>query len=76
MLLNKLRIQRKQGLFPGHGIFAPCPTGISGKTIEILNWFATDRESLKRLALVIEPAIDSDGLTLKRLRFHGSSDLT
>jgi hypothetical protein len=54
----------------GEGVAAPakrCPG-------EVMNWFTTNRQSLKRLVFVIEPTTSPGGLALKRLKFHGSND--
>jgi hypothetical protein len=64
----------EQGIMPSNSLFVFRPENLKVKTVEIMNWFSTDRESLKRLVYVIEP-IDHPRLSIKRIRFHGSNDL-
>lgn len=73
-LAEVITAQRKENRFPQSQLIVPPPENLAAKTIEIMNWFATNREPLKRLVYVIEPIENSTSLSLKRLRFHGSQD--
>lgn len=64
----------QQGIMPSNSLFVFRPQNIKAKTAEIMNWFSTDLEPLKRLVYVIDPVGDSSSLSIKRLRFHGSND--
>ena len=50
-------------------------SSLQSKVIKLMNWFATNREPLKRLVFVIEPVANSKQLDIKQLKFHGSNDL-
>jgi len=75
MLTEAMSEQRKQGLSVGGGIINPPSKGLKQKVGKLMNWFATNREPLKRLVFSIEPVPNSTELDLKRLKFHGSNDL-
>lgn len=66
--------QRKQGLLVGAGIAAPIPQGLQSKVIKLMNWFATNRQPLKRLVFAIELVPNSKQLDIKHLKYHGSND--
>jgi hypothetical protein len=64
----------QQGIMPSNSLFVFGPQNIKAKTAEIMNWFSTDLEPLKRLVYMIEPVENSSALSIKRMRFHGSND--
>jgi hypothetical protein len=64
----------QQGMMPSNSLFVFRPENIKAKTSEIMNWFSTNLAPLKRLVYMIEPVENSSGLSIKRLRFHGSND--
>jgi hypothetical protein len=64
----------QQGMMPSNSIFVFRPQNIKAKTAEIMNWFSTNLEPLKRLVYMIEPVENSTTLSIKRLKFHGSND--
>jgi len=73
-LSEVLVTSNEQGIMPSSSLFVFGPRNVQGKTAEIMNWFSTDLEPLKRLVYVIEPVENSSKLSLKRVRFHGSND--
>jgi hypothetical protein len=66
--------QRKQGLLVGAGIATPIPQGLQSKVIRLMNWFATNRQPLKKLVFAIELVLNSKQLDIKHLKYHGSND--
>jgi hypothetical protein len=64
----------RQGTMPSHSLFVFRPQNIKTKVVEIMNWFSTDLEPLKRLVYMIDPVENSSSLSIKRIRFHGSND--
>jgi hypothetical protein len=74
-LTEVLSVHRNEGIVISKLIISPL-TVLSKKTKEIMNWFSTDFEPLKRLVLAIESIEDSTALTLKLLRFRGSLDVS
>lgn len=73
-LSEVLGVYRDEGVGLQKPLIIRPPENLSNKSIEILNWFATDIETLKRLVFSIEPVEGSSTLTLKQIRFHGSND--
>jgi hypothetical protein len=67
--------QHKQGLSAGHRIINPPAKELRTKATRLMDWFATNRKSLKRLVFSIEAVPNSTQLSLKRLKFYGSNDL-
>jgi hypothetical protein len=72
-LADVLLAYHEQGTMPSNSLFVFRPQNLKAKTVEIMNWFSTDTESLKRLVYVIE-ADEHPKLSIKRLRLHGSND--
>ncbi len=75
MLTEAVTEQRRRGASAGGGIVNPPPKGLRLKVGKLMDWFATNREPLKRLVFSIEPVLNSTQLDLRRLKFHGSNDL-
>jgi hypothetical protein len=75
MLAEAVTEQRSEGVLVSGGIITPPPKHLRQKVIKLMNWFATNRKSLKRLVFLIESAPSSTRLEIKRLKFHGSNDL-
>lgn len=72
-LTELLTMQRAEGLLPKSTFIVPPPKRLSKKTIEIMNWFSTTHQPLKRLVFVVEPVTDSTELLVKRLQFHNEN---
>ena len=75
MLAETVSEQRRQSVLVGGGIITPPPKQLRPKVSKLMNWFSTNRETLKRLVFLIEPVPNSTQLEIKRLKFHGSNDL-
>ena len=75
MLAECVSEQRKQNLLAESGIINPIPKALRHKVTRLMNWFATNQKTLKRLVFLIEPVTNSTQLSIKRLKFHGSNDL-
>jgi hypothetical protein len=71
-LTEVLSAYRNEGVIVGSLLISP-PSALSEKTVEIINWFSTNSEPLKRLVFAIERVESSTALTIKLLQFHGSS---
>jgi hypothetical protein len=73
-LSEVLMAQNAEGLVPQDSLLLFRPHRLSSKTAEIMNWFASSINPLKRLVYVIEPGRMSPSLSLRQLRFHGTND--
>lgn len=58
---------------PSSQLVAPAPRSVSGKARRLMDWFSDPQIPLRRQVLAVVPAEDGVGLTVKRLRFHGTA---
>jgi hypothetical protein len=58
---------------PTSELIVPPPETLSPKARLILDWFSDARLPLRRIVLSIATQVDSTGLRLRRIRFHGSA---
>jgi hypothetical protein len=59
--------------FPSSQLVVPTPRSVSEKARLLMDWFSDPRVPLRRQVLVVVPADGGVGLTVKRLRFHGTA---
>lgn len=65
--------QVNDGLLIGGGLLNPPPIHLKPKVANLMNWFASNRQPLKRMVFLLDN--DPRGkYRIRRLRFHGTLD--
>jgi len=63
----------KSGLVSSSDLLVPVFCDCSAKTLCIMDWLAHRRGALRKLYLTIDPVLNSKGLEVRQIEFHGAS---